>query len=203
MQRSSRLPSLQSQFVLELSGHLRNRRRQVSGGAARPDHGRGAAPVRLERQASSTATPSSSTDGDLQWADVVLTGGMLPQQRDALRIIAAAHAPSKPVVVGGPGCDVEPACVRARRLSGAGRSRRHPGASFWRLGRRSRARRVPGEGLSRRDEVADAALRSDQVRSVSERRHPVFARLSVQLRVLRHHRAVRANAADQDHRRSS
>ena len=29
---------------------------------------------------------------DLQWADVVLTGGMLPQQRDELRVIAAAHA---------------------------------------------------------------------------------------------------------------
>jgi hypothetical protein len=41
-------------------------------------------------------------DSDLAWADVVLTGGMLPQQRDTLRIIAAAHAHGTPVVVGGP-----------------------------------------------------------------------------------------------------
>ncbi len=41
-------------------------------------------------------------EGDLAWADVVLTGGMLPQQRDTLRIIAAAHAHGKPVVIGGP-----------------------------------------------------------------------------------------------------
>ena len=39
---------------------------------------------------------------DLAWADVVLTGGMLPQQRDALRIMAAARRAGKPVVLGGP-----------------------------------------------------------------------------------------------------
>jgi radical SAM superfamily enzyme YgiQ (UPF0313 family) len=42
------------------------------------------------------------TDDDLQWADLVMTGGMLPQQRDTLRIIALAHSFRKPVVVGGP-----------------------------------------------------------------------------------------------------
>src|SRR4051794_12495390 len=31
-------------------------------------------------------------DRDLAWADIVMTGGMLPQQRDTLRVIAAAHA---------------------------------------------------------------------------------------------------------------
>jgi radical SAM superfamily enzyme YgiQ (UPF0313 family) len=41
-------------------------------------------------------------ESDLSWADVVLTGGMLPQQRDTLRIIDAAHAHGKPVVIGGP-----------------------------------------------------------------------------------------------------
>jgi hypothetical protein len=39
---------------------------------------------------------------DLDWADLILTGGMLPQQRDTLRIIDAAHTHGKPVVVGGP-----------------------------------------------------------------------------------------------------
>src|SRR5919204_2394811 len=42
------------------------------------------------------------TPTDLAWADVVLTGGMLPQQRNALRVVAAAHRAGKPVVVGGP-----------------------------------------------------------------------------------------------------
>src|SRR5436309_16134857 len=39
---------------------------------------------------------------DLDWADMVMTGGMLPQQCDALEIIRMVHAVGKPVVVGGP-----------------------------------------------------------------------------------------------------
>ncbi len=39
---------------------------------------------------------------DLLWADLVMTGGMLPQQLDTLRVITMAHAHGKPVVVGGP-----------------------------------------------------------------------------------------------------
>jgi radical SAM superfamily enzyme YgiQ (UPF0313 family) len=42
------------------------------------------------------------TPADLQWADLVMTGGMLPQRLDALRIVGLAHAAGKPVVVGGP-----------------------------------------------------------------------------------------------------
>ena len=42
------------------------------------------------------------TDEDVAWADLVMTGGMLPQQRDTERVIALAHAQGKPVVVGGP-----------------------------------------------------------------------------------------------------
>jgi radical SAM superfamily enzyme YgiQ (UPF0313 family) len=41
-------------------------------------------------------------DSDLEWADMVMTGGMLPQQGDTLRVIALAHGKGKPVVVGGP-----------------------------------------------------------------------------------------------------
>jgi radical SAM superfamily enzyme YgiQ (UPF0313 family) len=39
---------------------------------------------------------------NLEWADVVLTGGMLTQQNDTLAIIELAKARGKPVVVGGP-----------------------------------------------------------------------------------------------------
>jgi radical SAM superfamily enzyme YgiQ (UPF0313 family) len=50
----------------------------------------------------------SLDERDLAWADVVLTGGMLPQQRDTLRVIAEAHAHGKPVVVGGPDATSSP-----------------------------------------------------------------------------------------------
>jgi radical SAM superfamily enzyme YgiQ (UPF0313 family) len=42
------------------------------------------------------------TDEDLEWADMVMTGGMLPQEPDTLEIIGLCHAKDKPVVVGGP-----------------------------------------------------------------------------------------------------
>jgi radical SAM superfamily enzyme YgiQ (UPF0313 family) len=41
-------------------------------------------------------------DRMLDWADVVLTGGMLPQQRDCVELIDMARARGKCVVVGGP-----------------------------------------------------------------------------------------------------
>jgi radical SAM superfamily enzyme YgiQ (UPF0313 family) len=48
------------------------------------------------------------TDADLDWADLVLTGGMLPQQRDTLRVLELAHEHGKPVVVGGPDVSSSP-----------------------------------------------------------------------------------------------
>jgi radical SAM superfamily enzyme YgiQ (UPF0313 family) len=42
------------------------------------------------------------TDEDWTWADLVLTGGMLPQRFDALATIARAKAMGTPVCVGGP-----------------------------------------------------------------------------------------------------
>ncbi|WP_407048624.1 B12-binding domain-containing radical SAM protein [Methyloraptor flagellatus] len=42
------------------------------------------------------------TEADLAWADVIMTGGMLPQRADTLTIIDIAKRAGKPVVVGGP-----------------------------------------------------------------------------------------------------
>jgi radical SAM superfamily enzyme YgiQ (UPF0313 family) len=42
-------------------------------------------------------------DGDFEWADLVMTGGMLPQYFDTIEIIELCRARQKPVVVGGPG----------------------------------------------------------------------------------------------------
>jgi radical SAM superfamily enzyme YgiQ (UPF0313 family) len=41
-------------------------------------------------------------EADLAWADLVMTGGMLPQQEDALAVIALCKNQGKPVAVGGP-----------------------------------------------------------------------------------------------------
>ena len=42
------------------------------------------------------------TDDQLEWADLVMTGGMLPQQPDTSEIINLCHGHNKPVAVGGP-----------------------------------------------------------------------------------------------------
>jgi radical SAM superfamily enzyme YgiQ (UPF0313 family) len=47
-------------------------------------------------------------DADLDWADVVMTGGMLPQQPDALEVCARARSHGKPTVVGGPDATCSP-----------------------------------------------------------------------------------------------
>src|SRR5688572_22395035 len=39
------------------------------------------------------------TDADLDWADMIMTGGMQPQRPDTLRIIALARERGKPVIV--------------------------------------------------------------------------------------------------------
>jgi radical SAM superfamily enzyme YgiQ (UPF0313 family) len=52
------------------------------------------------------------TDGDLDWADLVVTGGMLPQQIDTLDIIDLCRAHGKPVAVGGPAVSSSPHIYR-------------------------------------------------------------------------------------------
>ncbi len=42
-------------------------------------------------------------DADLDWADLVMTGGMIPQHLDAVEIIDRCRARGKPVAIGGPG----------------------------------------------------------------------------------------------------
>ncbi len=42
------------------------------------------------------------TTADIDWADMVMTGGMLPQRDDTQKVIDLVHARGKPVAVGGP-----------------------------------------------------------------------------------------------------
>ena len=53
------------------------------------------------------------TERHLDWADVVFTGGMLPQQPDALSLIELCRARGTPVVVGGPDVTSSPEIYRA------------------------------------------------------------------------------------------
>ena len=52
-------------------------------------------------------------DADIAWADLVMTGGMLPQQADILRVIELAHAGGRPVAVGGPDVTSSPEAYEA------------------------------------------------------------------------------------------
>ncbi|MGH7717050.1 MAG: B12-binding domain-containing radical SAM protein, partial [Vulcanimicrobiaceae bacterium] len=47
-------------------------------------------------------------EADLEWADMIMTGGMMPQQWDTLALIDLVHAHGKVVVVGGPGITSTP-----------------------------------------------------------------------------------------------
>ena len=53
------------------------------------------------------------SDDDLEWADLVLTGGMLPQQSDTLDVIDLCRARRKPVAVGGPAVTSSPHLYQA------------------------------------------------------------------------------------------
>jgi radical SAM superfamily enzyme YgiQ (UPF0313 family) len=53
------------------------------------------------------------TERDLAWADLVMTGGMLPQQPDTLAVIDLCRAHGKPVAVGGPAATSSPDVYRA------------------------------------------------------------------------------------------
>jgi len=52
------------------------------------------------------------TEDQLEWADLVMTGGMLPQQHDMLEVIDLCHAQGKLVVVGGPAVTSTPQSMR-------------------------------------------------------------------------------------------
>lgn len=79
------------------------------------------------------------TDDDIDWADLVMTGGMIPQRPDAQRVIELCHARGKPVVVGGPDVTSSPeAFPRADfRVLGEAETTIAELAAAWDGGRRS------------------------------------------------------------------
>ncbi|MFL6935662.1 MAG: B12-binding domain-containing radical SAM protein, partial [Xanthobacteraceae bacterium] len=47
-------------------------------------------------------------DSDLEWADLVMTGGMLPQQYDLIDVIDLCREREKPIAIGGPAVTSSP-----------------------------------------------------------------------------------------------
>ncbi len=64
------------------------------------------------------------TDADLAWADLVMTGGMLPQQDDAIAVIEMCQQARQAGRDRRPGCHVEPGHLPPRGFSRARRGRR-------------------------------------------------------------------------------
>ncbi len=83
----------------------------------------------------------SLNEADLEWADLVMTGGMLFQQPDSLRIIEMCRALGKPVVVGGPDVTSTPDIYRSAnfRVLGEAEEIMEDFVAAWR--QRSRGRR--------------------------------------------------------------
>ena len=130
-----------------------------------------------------------------------MTGGMLPQQDDALAIIELCRRRGKPVAVGGPDAMSSPDTYRHADFLVLGEAEGliDQFVAAWSAGaesRRVRRREIPG----RRHQEPDAALRPAQFRALSLYRRAVLPRLPVQLRILRHHRALWPGAARQDQR---
>ncbi len=76
---------------------------------------------------------------DLEWADMVMTGGMMVQQWDTLAIIDLAHSYGKPAVVGGPGVTStpEPYARADFRVLGEAEGLLEAFVAAWRAGERS------------------------------------------------------------------
>ena len=128
------------------------------------------------------------TDAHLDWADLVMTGGMLPQRPDTLHVIALAKQRGKPVIVGGPDVTSSPDEYASAdcRVLGEAEGIIASFISAWES--RNQAGRIRSAKIQDRcHQNTRSAVRSVETKSISLFRGTVFSRLSVHLRVLRHH----------------
>ena len=140
-------------------------------------------------------------DGDFEWADLVMTGGMLPQYFDTIEIIDLCRARQKPVVVGGPGVTSVPDLYSKADFQVLGEAEGiiDEFITAWESGARQgvlRGRKVH----DRCDEEPGPPVRSLEGRKLSLRWGAILAWLSIHLRVLRHYRTLRAGSSRQDQR---
>ena len=139
------------------------------------------------------------TDEDLAWADLVMTGGMLPQQHDTLEIIdLAVPAASRSRSAVPPSPRVRTST--SRPISGFSAKPRASSTSSSRHGRRERREGV-FEAEKFTVDVTKTPIPRFDLLNFDHYLHigVQFSRgLSVHLRVLRHHRALWPRAARQD-----
>jgi Domain of unknown function (DUF4070)/Radical SAM superfamily len=85
------------------------------------------------------------TEGDLAWAELVMTGAMLPHQADTLRIIDLCRVHGIPVVVGGPDATSSPQIYGAANFLVLGEAEEIMAdfISAWRSGARQGTFRAP------------------------------------------------------------
>jgi radical SAM superfamily enzyme YgiQ (UPF0313 family) len=79
------------------------------------------------------------TDADLAWADMVMTGGMLPQQADTLALIELCRRHHRPVVIGGPDATSSPHIYKQAdfRVLGEAEGVLHDFIAAWDAGKRT------------------------------------------------------------------
>jgi radical SAM superfamily enzyme YgiQ (UPF0313 family) len=84
-------------------------------------------------------------DADLKWADLVMTGGMLFQQADTLRLIERAHEHGKPIAIGGPDATSSPHIYEAADFSVLGEAEGiiHEFIAAWEKGDRTGVMTAP------------------------------------------------------------
>ena len=122
------------------------------------------------------------TDGDLEWADLVMTGGMLPQYFDTIEIIELCRAWGKPVVVGGPGVTSVPHLYSKANFQVLGEAEGiiDKFIAAWEAGASEGTLR--GRKIHHRcDEEPSPTVRPLEGRALSLRRSAILARLSVHL----------------------
>ena len=135
-------------------------------------------------------------DGDLEWADLVMTGGMLPQYFDTIEVIELCRARGKPVVVGGPGVTSVPHLYSKANFQVLGEAEGiiDKFISAWEAG----AREGVFEAEKFKIDVTKSSsppVRPIESRALSLHRSAVFAWLPIHLRVLRHYRTLRAGSS--------
>jgi hypothetical protein len=128
-------------------------------------------------------------DSVLEWADVVLTGGMMPQQRDCLELIHRARELGKRVIVGGPDATSSPHLYQEASHLILGEAEVTPLPES-----RPAARGLQGHVARPRSPTPRFDLLGSRATTTS---HPVVPGMPLQLRVLRHHRALRQGAEGQ------
>ena len=138
-QRAHGFPAVQPALVLEPAGRLRHLR---VARASAPPLGLITVAAMLPPDWNvrlSTATPRTLHDADIEWADLVMTGGMLPQQADTLRAHRAVPRARQAGRGRRPGRHLEPGCLRSGRLSACWARPRASSTTSSRPGRRASA----------------------------------------------------------------